>query len=503
MSLIKVLEENGELFADAMAVIDSGTGETLTYRELWQRINALAAGLASLGVRKGDRVALYLPNGAPFIISFFAALRIGALAVPFNIQLKQYEIAQVLGHAQPQVIIGAAEELEAEVAPVLAQLPAAPKIVKVGAGSNIGPGEKDFDFLLAHAPLQGLPVPADRDPAAIYYTSGTTGVMKGALVTHGNLVSIAKINGHYLLGLNNQDRVLGIAPYSHVYFFQVVLGPLVVGAAAVTLPRPSPRLALAVMEKYRVTHVSTVPTMFRYLLRHYREGHYDVSSWRVAGSAATSIPLSLVQEIKETFGVDFFDTYGCTETSSTITYTRLRHYKPGSVGPPAHGVKVKFIDEAEREVPVGEIGEIAVQSPGVFAGYWRDPEKTRESFTRDGWFKTGDLGYRDEEGYIYIAGRKKDVIISGGYNIYPWEVEQLLLGHPQVAEAAVVGRPDPDLGEKPVAYLVLKPGCRPSPEEFIAFCHQHLAKYKCPRQVVFLESLPKSGSGKVLKKLLR
>lgn len=498
-----VLEENGELFADSIALIDSGTGEAITYRELLKRVNALAVGLASLGVKKGDRVALYLPNGGPFVLSFFAVLKLGALVVPFNIQLRQYEIEQILLHAQPKVIIGQAGELEAEVIPVLRRLPEAPKVIRVGTVSSPGLGETEFAILLARKPLAHTPGLAGDDPAAIYYTSGTTGVMKGALVTHRNLTAVAKINGHYLLGLNDQDRVMGIAPYSHVYFFQVVLGPLAVGAAVVTLPRLSPRLALEMIEKYRVTHVSTVPTMFRYLLRHYREKPCDVSSWRVAGSAAANIPLALVREIEETFGVDFFDTYGCTETSSTITYTRLRHYKPGSVGLPAHGVKVKLIDEAEREVGTGEIGEIAVKGPGVFAGYWRDPEKTRESFTRDGWFKTGDLGYRDEEGYIYIAGRKKEVIISGGYNIYPWEVEHLLLSHPQVAEAAVVGRPNPDLGEIPVAYIVPKDGCQPNPQELIDFCHRHLAKYKCPREVVFVDSLPKSGSGKVLKKLLR
>lgn len=503
MSLIAALEENGQLFADAVALIDSGTGQIITYRELLERVNAAAAGLAALGVQKGDRVALYLPNGSEFVISFFAVLKLGALVVPFNIQLKQYEIGQILSHAQPKVIIGQAGALEAEVMPVLAQAPGEPRMVKVGAGSPLSPGEIDFPSLRARASLTGMPGPAEEDPAAIYYTSGTTGVMKGALLTHRNLASIARINGHYLLGLNDRDRVMGIAPYSHVYFFQVVLGPLVVGAAVVTLARPSPRLALETIEKYRVTHVSTVPTMFKYLLRHYREKGYDLSSWRVAGSAATNIPLGLVREITETFRVDFFDTYGCTETSSTITYTRLRHYQPGSVGAPAHGVRVKFIDEAEREVGVGEIGEIVVQSPGVFAGYWQDPEKTRESFTGDGWFKTGDLGYRDAQGNIYIAGRKKDVIVSGGYNIYPWEVEHLLLSHPEVAEAVVVGRPDPDLGEIPVGYVVLKPGGRPCTRELIDFCHRHLAKYKCPRAVVFVDNLPKSGSGKVLKKLLR
>ncbi|NLY91881.1 MAG: acyl--CoA ligase, partial [Firmicutes bacterium] len=435
MNLVTVLEDNARLFAESTALIDSSAGQTITYRELLNRVNAVAAGLASLGVKKGDRVALYLPNGSEFIISFFAVLKLGAIAVPFNIQLKQYEIEQLIKHSQPKVMIGRQEETDAEVIPVLQGLPSEPKIVKVG--SKTGSGEIGFADLLDQEPLSGTACPADDEYAAIYYTSGTTGVMKGALLTHHNLAAVAKINGHYLLGLNDQDRVLGVSPYSHVYFLQVVLGPLSVGAAVVTLERPSPILALEAIEKYRVTHVSTVPTMFRYLLRHYQDKKYDVESWRIAGSAATNVPLSLVNEVKETFQVDFFDTYGCTETSSTITYTRLRHYQPGSVGLPAHGVNVKFVDDDAQEVPVGQIGEIIVKSPGVFAGYWRDPDKTRESFTADGWFKTGDLGYQDEQGYIYIVGRKKDVVVSGGYNIYPWEVERLLLSHPQVAEAAV------------------------------------------------------------------
>jgi long-chain acyl-CoA synthetase len=500
MNLMAILEENARLFAERTAIIDTAADEFITYRKLLSKVNTVATGLASMGIKKGDRVALYLPNGSEFIISFMAVLKLGAIVVPFNIQLKQYELEQLVEHSQPKIIIGRDRETDLEVVPFCRQVSLAPRIVKVG--SNIGEGEISFQDLLAEkGEFRGVP-PSDDQPAAIYYTSGTTGKMKGALLTHHNLAVTGKLNGHYLLGLNDQDRVLGISPYCHVYFMQVVLGPLSVGAAVVTLERGSPKLALQVIEKYRVTHLSTVPTMFRYLLRHFRQDKYDVASWRVAGSAATGIPLSLVKEITETFRVDFFDTYGCTETSSTITYTRLRHYQPETVGMPAHGVKVKFINDEEREVPTGTIGELVVKSPGVFKGYWRDPQKTQESFTGAHWFKTGDLGYRDRQGNIYIVGRKKEVIMSGGYNIYPWEVERILLCHPQVADAAVAGRPDPDLGEIPVGYVVLKPGSGLREQELIDFCHRHLARYKCPRTIVFVDSLPRSDSGKVLKKLL-
>lgn len=501
MNFISILEENIQLFSKSIAIIDSATGQMITYQNLWDQVEAVTCGLVATGIEAGDRVALYLPNGMEFIVAYLAVLKAGAIAVPFNIQLKSQEIKRILKGSCAKAVIGREKELGEELIPIRHEFPNLHTVVGVGQNQGVRTGLRFSDWLLNRGQATAVRLEDDQ-PAAIHYTSGTTGRMKGALLTHKNIAVNAKINGHYLLGLNDQDRVLGLSPYCHVYFFQVVLGPLSVGAAVVTLPRSSPRLALAAVEKYGITHVSTVPTMYGYLLKQFREGHYDVSSWRVAGSAATNISPEMAQTIQAVFQVDFFDTYGCTETSSTVTYTRLRHYKPGSVGLPAHGYSLKIVDDREGEVGGDQVGEVVVKGPGVFSGYWEMPEETKRFFTADGWYKTGDLGRQDQEGYVYIVGRKGDVIISGGYNIYPWEIEEVLLRHPAIADAAVVGRPDQDLGEIPVGYIILKQDADLSPEEMIAFCQKRLARYKCPREIKFVANFPRAASGKVLKRLL-
>jgi long-chain acyl-CoA synthetase len=498
MDVITILEENSCLFSNSVAVIDDATGREIIYQDLWSQIDSVGYGLTSLGIGQGDRVAIFLPNGAEFIISYFAILKIGAIAVPINIMFKKVEIKRILQSSKAVSLIGTKKEIDQEITAIRHELPDLHWIVSVG-----GPIENCTDEEFEEWMHQKNHVPAsihdDNQPAAIHYTSGTTGQMKGAILSHYNLASNAKINGHYLLGLNDQDRVLGLSPFSHVYFIQVVLGPLYVGAGAVTLPRSSPNLALAAIEKYRVTHLSTVPTMFRYLLQQFKEGNYDISSWRVAGSAGTSINLNLVREIERTFNVEFFDTYGCTEASSTITYTRLRHYKPGSVGKPAHGYHVKITNDQGEEVQVGDVGELLVKGPGIFSSYWEMPEVTKEVVNENGWYKSGDLARLDNEGSVYMIGRKKDVIISGGYKIYPWEVEELLLSHPEISEAMVVGKADKNLGEIVIGYIIPKSDTFVTPGNIIDFCQERLAKYKCPREIIIKSSFPRTPSGKIIK----
>ena len=502
MNIINILEENAQLFAKSPAVIDCNNNRCLNYGDLWHKVNAAAYGLMSIGVGAGDRVALYLNNGVEFIIAYLAILRLGAIAVPFNIQLKRCEIKRILQSSEAKVIIGANKELNQEVKPIRKDVPNLITTIGVGQHDEENLIDAKFEDLLNENGTVPKVELEDDQPAAIHFTSGTTGRMKGVILSHNNIAANAKINGHYLLGLNDQDRVLGVSPFCHVYFFQVVLGPLSVGACAVTIPRSSPKLALQAVEKYRVTHISTVPTMLRYMLNQYRERNYDISSWRVAGTAATNISLELVKEIKDTFNVDMFDTYGCTEASSTITYTRLRHYITGSVGAPAHGYSVKLLDDQGNEVPVGEIGELVVKGPGIFLGYWKMPEETKEAFTSEGWYKSGDLARQDKQGNLYIVGRKKDVIVSGGYNIYPWEVEEVLLSHPDIEDAVVIGRPDTDLGEIPVGYVILKDKASLEQKSVLSFCQKRLAKYKCPRDIIFRTAFKRSGSGKILKRCL-
>lgn len=493
--LLDILESNAELFADSIAVIDGGSDSFTSYRELWREIDAVAYGLYSSGVREGDRVAIHLPNGKEYIVSYFAILKIGAIAVPFNIQLKSEEIQRIMVSSGSRAIIITGEEVCEKITVLQKQI-----IIVVGQQPEGCTTIKFSEWLTGKGHIDAVAL-RDEQPAAIHYTSGSTGQMKGVVLTHKNITINSRINGHYLLGLNDQDKVLGVSPYSHVYFFQIVTGPLCVGASVVTLPRSSPKLVMAAIEKYQVTHFSTVPTMFRYLLEHNKETNHDLSSWRVAGTAGSYITPELFNEIQDTFGVELFDTYGSTETASTITYTRLRHTIPGSVGKPAHGYEVKLINASGSEVPIGEIGEITVKGPGVFSGYWDMPELSAKVMS-NGWFKTGDLARQDQDGNLYIAGRTKDIIISGGYKIYPREIEEVLLSHPDIADAVVAGVPEENLGEITVGYVIVKPGAVISQEEVISFCEQHLSHYKVPRRVAFLKAFPSTASGKIIKALL-
>lgn len=502
MNLISVIEENVQLFVKSPAVIDSYNNKTLTYGDLWQKVNAVALGLMSMGVGVGDRVALYLDNGAEFIIAYLAILRLGAIAVPFNIQLKRCEIKRILQCSEAKIIIGANKELIAEVMPIRSDVPNLIACIGVGKHDEESLINIKFEDLINGVGAVPKVELKDDQPAAIHFTSGTTGQTKGVVLSHNNIAVNAKINGHYLLGLNDRDRVLGISPFCHVYFLQIVLGPLSVGACVVTIPRSSPRLALEAVEKHKVTHLSTVPTMLSYMLNQYNEKNYDISSWRIAGTAAANISPELINEVKDRFNVDIFDTYGCTEASSTITYTRLRHYIPGSVGAPAHGYSVKLIDDKENEVPIGEVGELIVKGPGVFLGYWKMPEETKKVLTSEGWYKSGDLARQDEQGNLYIVGRKKEVIVSGGYNIYPWEIETVLLSHPDIKDAVIIGKPSPDLGEVPVGYVIPKNEGTLIEEAIISFCQERLARYKCPKTIEFKTTFPRSSSGKILKRYL-
>lgn len=497
-----MLEENAENFSKSPAIIDCRTNSMMAYHELWEKIDAVAGKLISLGIGKGDRVALYLPNGSEFIISYFAILKIGAIVVPLNILYKGPEIQYMLENSRVKALIGANNEISENLIPIRSALSNLQLLIGWGNKQEQYIDVWFSDCLSSELHTETVQV-EDNYPAAILYTSGTTGRPKGAILSHINIAVNAKLNGHYLLCLNDSDISLGLSPYNHVFFIQIVLGPLAVGSSVVTLPRSSPEMALKAIEKYKVTHLSAVPTIFRYILKLYSEKTYDLSSWRVAGSAAASISAELVNELERTFNVDFFEAYGATEISSTATYTRLRHPKPGSIGRPLHGYRVKLLDSYEEEVPIGEVGEFVVKGPGVFQGYWELPEDTKNAFTSDGWYKTGDLARQDEEGYLYIVDRKKDMIVSGGYNIYPRELEEILITHPALADVTVIGESDINLGEIPVAFVIPKKDIDVSPEDILAFCSERMAKYKIPRLIQFVEEFPRTGSGKVLKRLLR
>ncbi|MFZ5651916.1 MAG: class I adenylate-forming enzyme family protein [Bacillota bacterium] len=501
MNLSNIVEVNAWWSPKSTAVISAEEGVRYSYLEFNGLINKFGNALKEMGVKKGERVAIYLPNSVEFLISHFAAARIGAIAVPFNIMFKGPEIKYILNDSKARVLIAAAVEAEANAAAVLPEIPSLDSIITVG-DSNIKGAVSFYSLLTAANGGLTAAVCAPDDPVSILYTSGTTGQPKGAVLTHNNFLSIAQLNGTRVLHINDQDLFYTGTPFCHIFYVLAVLGPMFAGAGIVVAKRFMPDKALEYISNYQVTHFAGVPTMYIYMLDVYSPEKYDVSAWRFAQSAGASMPGEYIKKIEQTFGVGFCECYGSTETSSTITHGRLGHGKVASVGPPAFGCQVKVVDSGGRELGPEEVGEFVVKGPGIFSGYWEKPESTREVLN-DGWFKTGDLGKYDEDGHFYIVDRKKDMIICGGYNVYPREVEEVLYTHPEIFEAVVIGVSDPAKGEIPKAFIQLKEGGSVDEQQIISYCKDRMAAYKIPRQVEFVDGFPKSPTGKILKRVMR
>lgn len=502
MNISKMVETHSLRNPDREAVISGDV--VLSWQDFNAKINSLGCSLRRLGVKKGDRVALHLPNSPEYLISFFAVTRIGAVVVPLNIMYKSTEIKYIINNSRAGVFIAPAKKAKDTILNILDELPTVRHLIVTG--EEIGNGALSFSRLIEdnESIFSDITECAPDDTVTIMYTSGTTGSPKGAVLTHSNFWEQARLMAHYVLHINDQDRFLPATPYTHIFFVFGVLGPIYKGATVVCMPRFFPDTALEWISKYKVTHFCGVPTMYIQMLYHYQENKekYDLHSWRFAQSAGAAMPEELISQVENSFGVGYCECYGSTETSTTCTYERLGHVKPGSIGLPPHNWRVKIVDEEDREVPVGEVGEILVKGPGLFKRYWEMPEETAAAFTADGWFHTEDLAYVDEDGYMFMVGRKKEMIICGGYNIYPREIEDLLYTHPAILEAAVVGVPDGTRGEIPKAFIVLKSNSKPGADEIISFCKDRIAAYKVPRVVEFISDLPKSVTGKILKQEL-
>ncbi|GAB6171238.1 fatty acid--CoA ligase family protein [Paradesulfitobacterium aromaticivorans] len=502
MNLGRIIENNAKRIPKSPAVISEDV--KWSWQEFNLKVNKFANALAKLGVGKDDRVAIYLANSPEYLVVYFAIAKLGATAVPFNIMFKSSEITYIINNSRAKILVAAANEAALHVQPIWDQLSTLEHLIVVGehqAADMLG-----YDQLLAAGgdELYAFEC-AEDDVVTILYTSGTTGQPKGAMLTHANFYRNAELNGSYTLHINDQDSFLTGTPFCHIFFVLSVLGPMFKGAAIVTMSRFFPDKALELISKYQVTHFAGVPTMYIYMLQTYiaDPNKYDLSSWRFAQAAGAAMPAEYIKQIEKAFNVGYCECYGSTETSSTCTYGRLGHSKPGSIGLPAEMWEIKIVDEDNNEAPIGEIGEITVKGPGVFKGYWDMPEATAAAFSGE-WFHTGDLGREDEDGYLYIVDRKKDMLICGGYNIYPREIEEVLYTHPSVLEAAVVGIPDAAKGEIPKAFITLKPQAEQmNAEDIILYCKERMAAYKVPRVVEFLNEFPKNASGKILKRSLR
>jgi len=466
--------------------------DTLTYRDLDDASARVAGLLGARNVGPGDPVGLMLPNVPQFAVVYFGVLRAGGVVVPMNPLLKAREVAYYLGDSGASVIFawhGAASEVE-----VGAKEADAEAIVVDPATFG--------DRLATAVPAPQVVDRAGADTAVILYTSGTTGHPKGAELTHDNLIKNAEVTGRDLLQIGPDDVIFGGLPLFHSFGQTCTLNTAVAAGATLTvLPRFDPAQALRMLADHHATVFAGVPTMYSALLHVPDRADYEVSALRVAVSGGAAMPVEVLRQFEDAFGCIVLEGYGLSETSPVASFNHPdRERKPGSIGTPIRGVEMRVVDEAGNALPQGEVGEIAIRGHNIMKGYWRKPEATADAISADGWFRTGDVGRVDEDGYYYIVDRKKDLIIRGGYNIYPREIEEMLYEHPAVAEAAVVGMPHAELGEEVGAAVVLKPGTSASEDELRGFVKAQVAAYKYPRRVWFVDALPKGPTGKILKR---
>ncbi len=501
MNISDIITANSKRIAAWPAVISEE--QEISWGEFDSKINKMGNALLRCGISKGDRVAMYLPNSPEYLITYFAIAKIGAIAVPFNIMYKSSEINYIMNNSQASILVGASKEVAENVVGIREELPSLNHIISVGDNEHINNSTSFSSIMENENDVLETVDCSPEDVATILYTSGTTGNPKGAMLTHKNFWDQSDLNGCYILHINDQDRLLTAAPFCHIFFVTTVLGPMYKGAAVVTMERFAPDKALEMIDKFQVTHFAGVPTMYIYMLQHYRENKskYNLNTLRIAQSAGSAMPGDFIPQIEENFNVHYCECYGATETAAACSYERVGHAKPGSIGLTAHTWQVKIVNSENQEAPTGEVGEIIVKGPGVFKGYWNMPEATDAAFS-SGWFHTGDLAYKDEDGYLFIVDRKKDMIICGGYNVYPREIEELILSHPEVLETAVIGVEDTEKGEIPKAFVVPKEAGNISESDIIDYCKKHLAAYKAPRIVNILEELPKTSTGKILKREL-
>ena len=490
-NLNSVFERATAQHADLPAVKLDGL--VLSYSELRAAAGRATSLLSSAGVGPGDRVAIMLPNVPAFPVAFYGALGAGAIVVPMNPLLKSREIAFYLSDSGAKVLL-AWHAVAGEAA--MGAAAAGAQVIKVD--------EPDAAGLLAG--LTAVPAqPAQAaDDAVILYTSGTTGRPKGAELTHAGLARNAALTAATLIAAEPGQVVMGCLPLFHVFGLTCALNASIAGGSALTLlPRFDPGRALEIIGRDKVTIFEGVPTMYAAMLHQQGSTLADTSSLRVCISGGAAMPVEVMRGFERAFGCMILEGYGLSETSPVASFNQPgQARKPGSIGTPVQDVEMRVVDGDGAELPAGEVGEIVIRGHGVMKGYWRNPDATTETI-RDGWLSTGDLARVNEDGYFYIVDRKKDLIIRGGFNVYPREVEEVLYEHPAVAEAAVIGMPDPDLGEEIGAAVTLKPGASATPDELRAFVKDRIAPYKYPRSVWIVPDLAKGPSGKILRREVR
>jgi long-chain acyl-CoA synthetase len=465
----------------------------ITYSELDEATARVAGFLRERGLEPGDRVGIMLPNVPQFAFAYYGVLRAGGVVVPMNVLLKQREVEFYLGDPEARLIFAWHEFADAAEQGAAAAGAECILVEPVSFGRLLGAVE----------PFEEVVDRVADDTAVILYTSGTTGKPKGAELTHSNLAINADVS-KALFSLGHEDVILGALPLFHAFGQTCGLNAAVSAGASLTLiPRFSAEAALAAIERDRVTVFEGVPTMFSALLHDPERGRFDVSTLRVCVSGGAALPVEVLRGFETAFGCVVLEGYGLSETSPVACFNHPdRERKPGSIGTPIEGVEMRLVDDHRQQAAPGEVGEIAIRGHNVMKGYWKRPEATADAIDSDGWFYSGDVARVDEDGCYFIVDRKKELIIRGGYNVYPREIEEVLYEHPAVREAAVIGIPHDSLGEEVGAAVAVKPGMEISESEIRDYVKANVAAYKYPRYVWFVEELPKGATGKILKRAI-
>lgn len=485
-------------YPEKLAVIDADRQIRRTYQELNRRVNSLANGLLAAGVKKGDFVATLLYNCVEVVETYFALAKIGAVVAPQVYRLSAREIKELVNHCEAKAFIFG-QEFSGIIESVRPEL--AKTSLYIGVGENLPFYAISYEKLAAeYSPTEPEVDVTEEDPQYLNYTSGTTDLPKAYILTHyNNAVAIPLQFDEYRVTCD--DNVLIVFPmYGRVGFAWTTMSVLK-GATIITLNFKPDRF-LETVQNERATIVNLVPTMAQMILQHPQAGNYDLSSLRGIVFAGAPLPLSIYEGTRERLCPVVYEYYGLQETAIIVQIRpEVKKQKPSSVGVPVPGVDLRLVDDEGRDVPHGEIGEVIMRGPGATTGYYKEPEKTA-LIIRNGWFHTGDLGRLDSDGYLHLVGRKKDMIVTGGQNVFAPEVEEIILTHPAVADCAVIGLPHELWGEAVTAVVVKREGATLAPEELIGFCKERLAHFKAPKEIRFKDAIPRNPAGKIMKFML-
>jgi long-chain acyl-CoA synthetase len=503
----EILKKTARRLPDKLAIIDPRGGRRLTFAGLDRESDILAGSFFSWGIKKGDRISFFMENGWEYLVGFYAVMKIGAVLSPMNFAFREQRVKHQVNDAESKFML-----VQHSLLPIiersLSELPTLEKII-VTRGPK---PEKENFFTLADllenssqgSSLPSLNLHPQEDLAALPYTSGTAGLSKGVMITHFNL-TVNTMQAIHSIEAREDDILISFLPFSHIYGFTYFLcGAIYLGATQVIMSRFEAEECLRLVEQYRVSLMLSVPPALLALFHFPNAERYDTSSLRRIWVGAAPLPATVFQGIRQKFNVPLIRHYGLTEASPSTHANPPDRPKEGSVGTAVSDLEDRIMDwdTGKKEMPCGEPGELAVRGRNVFRGYWKHPEDTKLAL-RDGWLYTGDIACMDEEGYVYIIDRKKDMIKYGGYKIAPTELEAILMEHPAVQDCAVLGMPDEQSGEIPKAFVVLREGLIVDPQELMAFVAARVPSYKQIREVTFIAEVPKNRSGKILRRVLK